>query len=81
MSDFKTHDWTDDHLCDANDATAAAASAHVRIYTGNEINALICEVQAWRRAYPGDRFISGPNVLCAVRRLDRKPAKFAGKKI
>lgn len=78
MSDFRPYDWTDDALANANDATAAAGSNHTRIYSGNQINALICEVQAWRRSYPDTAFVSGPNVLCGVRDLGRKPAKSAG---
>lgn len=60
---FRPYDWTDDALLNANEATAAAGEDHTRIYSGNQINALICEVQAWRRGMSHYVFVSGPNEL------------------
>jgi len=62
-TDFRPYDWTDDALANANDATAAAGSDHTRIFSGNQINALICEVQAWRSVRPQWEFVSGPNLI------------------
>ena len=63
MTGFRLCDWTDDMLANANDATAAASGRPTAIFTGNELNALICEVQAWRRENPHKRFVPGPNTI------------------
>jgi hypothetical protein len=54
----------DDQLADWNDGSAAAArdNEDVRIEP-NFFNALVCEVQAWRRRFPHFGFMSGPNTL------------------
>lgn len=54
----------DDELADMNDGSAAAASQSEECRVeSNWLNALICEVQAWRRAFPHLGFMSGPNEL------------------
>lgn len=61
MAGFKPHNWTNEMLEGANDLTAVTGSLTLQSFSGNEVNALICEVQAWRRLYPHLRFESGPN--------------------
>jgi hypothetical protein len=61
--EFRPYDWTDDRLANANDASAAIGGKSARIFSGNEINALICEVQAWRRFSPLWEFVPGVNVI------------------
>jgi hypothetical protein len=47
-----------------NDATAAQARDGVMASVSpHTLNALICEVQAWRRTNPGKVFASGPNEI------------------
>ena len=72
--------WCDDELELANDTSSAAArGVEFMQISPSSFNALVCEVQAWRRAYPGDQFVSGPNVLTTKRDLSRKLAKSASK--
>jgi hypothetical protein len=54
--------WFDDELEGSNDATAAACrDARMFSISPHRLNALICEVQAWRRTHPSAEFVSGPN--------------------
>ncbi len=56
--------WFDDELEGANDATAAACrDARMFSISPHRLNALICEVQAWRREHPTSSFASGPNTI------------------
>jgi hypothetical protein len=72
--------WCDDELEGANDGSAAAArDGEFMQVSPSSFNALVCEVQAWRRSYPGEQFVSGPNVLTTKRDLSRKLAKSASK--
>jgi len=56
--------WEDDELEDANDGSAACArDGEFWKISPSSFNALVCEVQAWRREYPNQEFVSGPNEL------------------
>ena len=63
MDGFEPHKWTAEALEQANDMSAVTGDDIARNFIGNEVNALICEVQAWRRTYPEFEFVSGPNTL------------------
>lgn len=56
--------WDDNELEAANDASAAKA-VHGKLWqiSPSSFNALVCEVQAWRRTYPTREFASGPNEI------------------
>jgi hypothetical protein len=56
--------WDDDELEWINDSSASAARDmdFVKI-NPSSINALVCEVQAWRRENPTKTFVSGPNEI------------------
>ena len=64
-AELKTKKILDEDLAGLNDATAAAVGTnHVVISVCPHFyNAVICEVQAWRRRNPGSEFVSGPNVI------------------
>jgi hypothetical protein len=59
--------WEDDELEAANDGSAASARDGVFWnISPSSFNALVCEVQAWRRANPGKVFASGPNEILEI---------------
>ena len=61
-----TKKWTDEELADANDGSAACArDSKFWEVSPVSFNALICEVQAWRRENPSKVFVSGPNMILA----------------
>lgn len=63
--------WTDKSLEEWNDASAVhMPGVHIMKIGAWELNALICEIQAWRRVSPQYEFISGPNI---IRRKDYAP--------
>ena len=56
--------WTDKSLEDWNDASAVYThGVHIMKIGAWELNALICEIQAWRRFDPQHEFVSGPNII------------------
>ena len=56
--------WEDDELAAANDGSAASARDDVFWQISpSSFNALVCEVQAWRRENPTRMFVSGPNII------------------
>ena len=59
---WKPVNINDQWLEDMNDGTAAMGPDMIS-FDRSYINALICEVQAWRRQYPSLVFRCGPNVL------------------
>lgn len=70
MAGFEPYTWTDEVLEEANGMSAAIGDDIARNFIGNEISALICEVQAWRRANADKTFVSGPNELRPKQRRD-----------
>lgn len=58
--------WDDDELESTNDASAACATREeFWQISPSSLNALVCEVQAWRRENPGKLFAPGPNEIRA----------------
>ena len=55
----------DDEDLEAWNDASAAASRSDKFWEMNPVffNALVCEVQAWRRMNPTHRFVSGPNKI------------------
>lgn len=61
---------TDEDLSTWNDGSAAQTGmGHPCVVDANWLNALVCEVQAWRRECPDHAFQSGPNMIVELDQL------------